>query len=793
MSKKALFVFYAVAVIFFGAGCKVLLGENNLGATVAVFIPGSQGSSQERLIEMPSLSDTGIEITLKDSLGHEHKGNAGSAVNGAVIFNGIPLGETVITVKVSALMCSWEGVTEYNVKEDNNNIVVKISKTANRLSLLLPIKNESYGAEKASLYAAENPYSLNARTEIIKGSSSLGVNQQYIADRYGRLYYIDGTAVKRIKADGSLDEGFTVDGVTSPFKLYYDSRSDRLFIADNTSVIKYIQFGKNEEDEDVTAKDFGQLSGTSISADDLIAVENNRFFLIKRDKVTSYSTNGVVLTVSAENEKIKDKAGTERRLTDVLIFNGNIYILISQFDENTEYSRGALTVLPVNFDGNSGLLKYGFTVNKYPASNEAASCFFNPVKFLGRRNGLIYIADDGFNIIDSGGHQIFKNINRLGVFNAGASALSFIDLEDTEWLNKAETSSSGGGEGSSSEGKNIIIWESNGKEAFNFYAAKPEELTIKSAWDSLYQSNKSKKASDVFCFDKNGNFYLVIKQGSNKTVVRYKYDNAAKTYTESGKRQINKTGTEPIMDIAIDDGNPSECRFYYITYTGSSISVFEDENAWSMTSFGGNAAHTKKIFTYDTTISNAVQKYAAIDIANNSIYLSWTGSSNTIHIRKYTKSGTNFTPPAKTQQITNVKSGGTGVIRLNDIKYLNTELYVAVSIINDSYEDAKNIYGKMYKVNDGALVDSNEALSAGSDFEIVHSSSSTSGEDDVFAPIRFINWNEAGKFGVVSDGFYKTGSKQKNKIFVWNTSNSGMEKKETSAEFSKKLTGNDFE
>ncbi|MEL3913657.1 hypothetical protein [Treponema pedis] len=792
MSKKALFVFYAVAVIFFGAGCKVLLGENNLGATVAVFIPGSQGSSQERLIEMPSLSDTGIEITLKDSLGHEHKGNAGSAVNGAVIFNGIPLGETVITVKVSALMCSWEGVTEYNVKEDNNNIVVKISKTANRLSLLLPIKNESYGAEKASLYAAENPYSLNARTEIIKGSSSLGVNQQYIADRYGRLYYIDGTAVKRIKADGSLDEGFTVDGVTSPFKLYYDSRSDRLFIADNTSVIKYIQFGKNEEDEDVTAKDFGQLSGTSISADDLIAVENNRFFLIKRDKVTSYSTNGVALTVSAENEKIKDKAGTEGRLTDVLIFNGNIYILISQFDEDTEHSRGALTVLPVNFDGNSGLLEYGFTANKYPASNEAANCFFNPVKFLGRRNGLMYIADDGFNIIDSGGHQIFKNINRLGVFNAGASALSFIDLEDTEWLNKAETSSSGGGEGSSSEGKNIIIWESAGKEAFNFYAAKPEELTIKSAWDNLYQSNKSKKASDVFCFDKNGNFYLVIKQGSNKTVVRYKYDNAAKTYTEGGKRQINDTGTEPIMDIAIDDGNPSECRFYYITYTGSSISVFEDENAWSMTSFGGNAAHTKKIFTYDTTISNAVQKYAAIDIANNSIYLSWTGSSNTIHIRKYTKSGTNFTPPAKTQQITNVKSGGTGVIRLNDIKYLNTELYVAVSIINDSYQNAKNIYGKMYKVNDGALGGSNEIL-AGSHFEIVYSSSSTSGEDDVFAPIRFINWNEAGKFGVVSDGFYKTGSKQKNKIFVWNTSNSGMEKKETSAEFSKKLTGNDFE
>ncbi|AGT43226.1 hypothetical protein [Treponema pedis] len=791
MSKKALFVFYAVAVIFFGAGCKVLLGENNLGATVAVFIPGSQGSSQERLIEMPSLSDTDIEITLKDSLGHEHKGNAGSAVNGAVIFNGIPLGETVITVKVSALMCSWEGVTEYNVKEDNNNIVVKISKTANRLSLLLPIKNESYGAEKASLYAAENPYSLNARTEIIKGSSYLGVNQQYIADRYGRLYYIDGTAVKRIKADGSLDEGFTVDGVTSPFKLYYDSRSDRLFIADNTSVIKYIQFGKNEEDEDVTAKDFGQLSGTSISADDLIAVENNRFFLIKRDKVTSYSTNGVVLTVSAENEKIKDKAGTEGRLTDVLIFNGNIYILISQFDEDTEHSRGALTVLPVNFDGNSGLLEYGFTANKYPASDEAASCFFNPVKFLGRRNGLIYIADDGFNIIDSGGHQIFKNINRLGVFNAGASALSFIDLEDTEWLNKAETSSSGGGAGSSSGGKNIIIWESDGKEAFNFYAAKPEELTIESAWDSLYQSNNGKKASDVFCFDKNGNFYLVVKQGSNKTVVRYKYDNAAKTYTESGKRQINKTGTEPIMDIAIDDGNPSECRFYYITHKNSKVTLFMEDRTWDNSdesSFAKtNVSSSEK--TLDGLPSGSNIRSSAIAVTDNALYVSWEGT-HVIFIRKYTKSGTNFTPPAKTQQITGVNSDG-GVIRLNDIKYLNSELYVAVSIINDSYQNAKNIYGKMYKVKDGALIDSNEALSAGSDFTIAHSSYSTSGEDNVFAPIRFINWNEAGKFGVVSDGFYKTVSisEQKNKIFVLG---SVMEKKETSAEFSKKLAGNEF-
>ena len=210
---------------------------------------------------------------------------------------------------------------------------------------------------------------------------------------------------------------------------------------------------------------------------------------------------------------------------------------------------GATQLTPVVLSGNNSGLN---PAAANPGSIQYDEHYFSyPAGFLGYDGDTLYIADDGVNI-EEVNENIYVNGNkdRIMAFNRKNNTLSAssLDLDGATWFKSYDKYTY-------PETK-MLLWEKgssqywvgdNGTEAYSL--------------SSALSTTPSQHLTDVFCYDQNGNLYIVMRDGSDYKVKRF-------TPTDTG---LNSTGDMKIKDesglpvsIAVDVSGGTKTLYYGI-------------------------------------------------------------------------------------------------------------------------------------------------------------------------------------------------------------------------------------
>ena len=210
---------------------------------------------------------------------------------------------------------------------------------------------------------------------------------------------------------------------------------------------------------------------------------------------------------------------------------------------------GSTQLTPVVLSGNNSGLN---PAAANPGSIQYDEHYFSyPAGFLGYDGDTLYIADDGVNI-EEVNENIYVNGNkdRIMAFNRKNNTLSAssLDLDGATWFKSYDKYTY-------PETK-MLLWEKgssqywvgdNGTEAYSL--------------SSALSTTPSQHLTDVFCYDQNGNLYIVMRDGSDYKVKRF-------TPTDTG---LNSTGDMKIKDesglpvsIAVDVSGGTKTLYYGI-------------------------------------------------------------------------------------------------------------------------------------------------------------------------------------------------------------------------------------
>ncbi len=137
------------------------------------------------------------------------------------------------------------------------------------------------------------------------------------------------------------------------------------------------------------------------------------------------------------------------QVKDIFMDDKYIYYI---YEDEMDFPLGGLILYKYKITGSNGNRKikitgivgeYGAASNRelgstrQPSKSYYNKHFYNPVKFIGYRNGYLYIADDGFErkLVDSRRleYKNTANVNRVGLFNISYKRVSFQPALSAKW------------------------------------------------------------------------------------------------------------------------------------------------------------------------------------------------------------------------------------------------------------------------------------------------------------------------------------------------------------------------
>ncbi|MGI5099822.1 hypothetical protein E4N70_05275 [Treponema vincentii] len=210
---------------------------------------------------------------------------------------------------------------------------------------------------------------------------------------------------------------------------------------------------------------------------------------------------------------------------------------------------GSTQLTPVVLSGNNSGLN---PAAANPGSIQYDEHYFSyPAGFLGYDGDTLYIADDGVNI-EEVNENIYVNGNkdRIMAFNRKNNTLSAssLDLDGATWFKSYDKYTY-------PETK-MLLWEKgssqywvgdNGTEAYSPSSA----LSITS----------SQRLTDVFCYDQNGNLYIVTRDGPDYKVKRFTPTDTG--FNSTGDMKIKDESERPVS-IAVDVSGGTNILYYGI-------------------------------------------------------------------------------------------------------------------------------------------------------------------------------------------------------------------------------------
>ena len=797
--KKFITAVLLLSTVFFSCNQAV----NGEYATVVLDLGGS--ASGARAIGqngLPFLKDTHITIEAVGRVGGTFVKEFAPGEAGNIVLRFIA-GDTVrLRVKASNASGIWSGSTTFTVEEGTNAVSVKLNKTISGAQALtfsmeeLPSHLYNVGVYVGNKKIESNE---NSNDKILSVPSFCRDDKGNIFVAY---YYKEGGDTKiylvRCDSEGNNPTELINTVIPSPLShrilLASDLVKEKVYLLDGDKTLYEVgETGSYTSWRNAIISGFAEI--------DSFAVHDRQLFVLGKKgsdyKLYVYDINMQLPANQIGNEKpnsIGDPPSgiSNYQYTDMFVTDDAVYLLRKDYSPVPDqyvkvYSKGALIKYEYNKVKKKIDDREEFGKSKEGAQNgivlTPASCFYGPLKFIGFDDDVLYIADDGvtFEYLNKRPH-IAANKNRIASFNTATESLSFTDTSAT-WEKEEKILP-----------RKTLLWKKSATGGFDYYAVDSAEsqalVPFSAAANSIF--------TDVFCYDRDANLYILLNEGNNYKVACYE-STADGSYDFAHFVETNSLGAKNITAIAVDtsgaitdslNNSYNALYYYYVdTYNGSKIKRW----LWETTQKFSDASEKTFSVLYELSPPSS-KKVTALAANKDGLFAAVRENDSdssvyTIEVRKYTHDETaEFETPVeivtirKDQQITIMDSTEPNHPYLvsEQINALHIQDDILYALSTKSKERSNNndvpgfffMSGKLFKLgktdNFGDDFDAEDAVMYGAD-EV---NASSSGD---FAPYRFIAVKPK-KLVIASDGAYgqnypdinRDSVRNKNRVFEVN-------------------------
>lgn len=649
-----LFIISAALIVLSFISCNQNLKEENGMGKVVISLGNTARSLDDEGLPVLNDKNTVIMIT-DDSQPHPHP----KQHNGSRVSVEFPIG-TEITVSANvetAANFRWRGEKSLTVAAGVNNVSLELSKTPS--------------------YVPSVGFSLNGEQPFIKIGSkaispTLPVSKDFTPkikrDGIGRVYvlYKDKNDSKkyltRYTVEGEADRAFNEaistlseqkqNFINNVENIAVDTETGNIFLIEKEGILPagfriYCIIKEAEKKEAEKFKCYsGNLSGVKVKA---AAAYNGTLFLAgmkdNSTKLLAYTTetqNNMLELKSAgitviENISPEDNGKTD--CNDIHADGTGVYVLLSSTSlKGNIYSVGQINSYKYDGENFTEKPKVG-CVGKDKLKNGGIAFddnfFSKPVAFTGWVNDYLYIADDGINIVyASENFRVDGNKNRVAMFCKNKipnqPQLSF--YSSVPWYEEYPVYTP--------PNTPVLSWE-KGTHGMKYWTSSDGTKAFGNADDSkpLHDaSNPDNTLSDIFCYDQDGNLYIVCTVRGATEVRRFELaSNEQGFYYDTDSEQYAELNisNEPTA-IAVDISNGKNCLYY----------AYED----------GNDYFIKK-YEWGDKISNEIQNNFEIKEESSSLKIDITAlaankdglfaaiknidiaNTYTLSVKKYKKDG----------------------------------------------------------------------------------------------------------------------------------------------------------
>ncbi|WP_315602209.1 hypothetical protein [Treponema socranskii] len=643
--KKIGFNLFSVSAAF----CILLSACNfnvNGGKELAEVRVGSAGPQRaaDPSTGLPVFDGSNTTITITDASGR-------ILDEGPIPFStGVTIGvEIVIRATVRTATGTWSKTKSHTVKPGINYIDLELSKTPKgAANLLSSITGKDHSGSNIVSLSTQNGKKL--LDGILIGSTKPITAR----DRLGRIYvlYEDTSAsparnLKRFDVEGNEDTAFekairdalpsgtTIGNIDN---IAIDIDDNRIFLFNNQTVYC---FKEKEEDHSFEFLGYAAFpSGTPTLNVTAAAAYNDVLFVVDGNTLYAcgFEFGGEFKSLKFESQatskplpKLRshlkfanyllectglfaDDDGVYCLLRDQKLNYGNLYAL-GQLVQYT-YSGSDLTEKT-----KIGLHSKAGTPDPFLAFE--AGAFVNPIGFIGYDGDNLYIADDGVNIeYLNENYRINGNKNRIAAFNRKTNTITFNDTEATWYAEYAPYTF---------PNTKTLLWGKDAKKEFRYWMSA-DGTEVFSPTNKLFESGLSETPTDIFCYDQDGNLYILWKDSSNYKVRRF----ALKEDGSYDMQRVDASLAAPhIFAIAVDisDGQNS---LYYAYKDGPYGHI--EKYSWS------NSFNTGSVTGYNVSFDANSAPVTALAANKDGVFVAvktQTSSSDpyTIKVKKYKKDG----------------------------------------------------------------------------------------------------------------------------------------------------------
>ncbi|AIW88719.1 MULTISPECIES: hypothetical protein [unclassified Treponema] len=663
-------ILFAVLCLVFTA-CNGMLTDGDTG-TVRVVIGGGGAARSVDAAGLPIFHKDNTTITVTDENGHKLV----DAEHRTDVMLQLPVGtEITIEVKVTTAAGEWRGSEEHTVTAGDNLIFVKLSKTPKIMRNIL-----INGAGRAASLKLESGEQL-LKNIPIEHSAHHDVHPVIARDSIGRIYVLyrnkhsvtQTTHLRRIDVEGNggTDTGFhdkivdalppsTIDTITN---MAIDVKHNYIFLFDGSTV--YCLKEKEDHSFEYIVQDSfpipvssPNVSAAAVYDDVLFVVYGTTLYACKFKieelpahpgrKRLQFKPVGGPDAASLNLPKLRTDTVFGNNLTNctgLFADEDNVYCLLSENSVagNQWYMVGS--VVQCAYKDNGTLEQKGVkglnpkAGGTDPVITFDTRYFSNPVGFIGSDEDNLYIADDGvdFAYINENWH-ITANKNRIAVLNRKTHGVTFKDAGATWYEQKPEYKL---------PNTKILLWEKsdNGVTVPNYYGMKYwladnantpcPTIPDDQFW---FSSEQTTAPTDVFCYDQDGNLYILWKDNSLYCTVRRFALKEDGSYDKTSARDLDLRTSTTIAAIAVDISN-GENYLYYAEANSSSphtIKRFKWGHASGYEDFPDAEAET-----YSITVP-ASEKVTALAANNDGVFvgvrtISISPAGYTLSVKKYAK------------------------------------------------------------------------------------------------------------------------------------------------------------
>ena len=533
--KKIGFNLFSVSAAF----CILLSACNfnvNGGKELAEVRVGSAGPQRaaDPSTGLPVFDGSNTTITITDASGR-------ILDEGPIPFStGVTIGvEIVIRATVRTATGTWSKTKSHTVKPGINYIDLELSKTPKgAANLLSSITGKDHSGSNIVSLSTQNGKKL--LDGILIGSTKPITAR----DRLGRIYvlYEDTSAsparnLKRFDVEGNEDTAFekairdalpsgtTIGNIDN---IAIDIDDNRIFLFNNQTVYCF-----KEKEEDHSFEFLGQAAfpnAPALSAS-AVAVYDDALFAVYDQTLYAcrFEFGGEFKSLKFESQAMSKPLGTLRshlkfanylpECTGLFADDDGVYCLLrdQKLNYGNLYALGQL--VRYTYSGSDLTEKTKIGLHSKAGTSDSflafeAGAFVNPIGFIGYDGDNLYIADDGVNIeYLNENYRINGNKNRIAAFNRKTNTITFNDTEATWYAEYAPYKF---------PNTKTLLWGKDAKKEFRYWMSADGTNTF-SEMNKLfeYNSNPRETPTDIFCYDQDGNLYILWKDSSNYKVRRF--------------------------------------------------------------------------------------------------------------------------------------------------------------------------------------------------------------------------------------------------------------------------------